>query len=194
MIHIREVIVVEGKYDKARLSGLTDAPIVCTHGFQLYRSSAIVNSIRALAKDRGVLILTDSDHAGFRIRNYLKTCLGKSVPIKNLYIPAIAGKERRKEKPGKEGLLGVEGMSDETLLALLTSAKTEETDTPITPITKADFMALGLSGKADSAQRRNALAKHMQLPPKMSANALLELLNQIGGMEVLASALEELNK
>ena len=194
MIHIREVIVVEGKYDKARLSGLTDAPIVCTHGFQLYRSSAIVNSIRALAKDRGVLILTDSDRAGFRIRNYLKTCLGKSCSIKNLYIPAIEGKERRKEKPGKEGLLGVEGMSDETLLALLSSAKTEEMDTPITPITKADFMTLGHSGKSDSAARRNALAKHMQLPPKMSANALLDLLNQIGGMEVLTSALKELNK
>lgn len=194
MIHIREVIVVEGKYDKARLCKLTDAPIVCTHGFQLYRSSAIVNSIRTLAKDRGVLILTDSDRAGFRIRNYLKTCLGKSCPIKNLYIPAIAGKERRKEKPGKEGLLGVEGMSDETLLALLASAEAEETDTPIIPITKADFVALGLSGKADSAQFRGALAKHLQLPPKMSANALLDLLNQIGGMEVLTSALEELNK
>lgn len=194
MIHIREVIVVEGKYDKARLCKLTDAPIVCTHGFQLYRSSAIVNSIRTLAKDRGVLILTDSDRAGFRIRNYLKTCLGKSCPIKNLYIPAIAGKERRKEKPGKEGLLGVEGMSDETLLALLASAEAEETDTPIIPITKADFVALGLSGKADSAQFRGALAKHLQLPPKMSANALLDLLNQIGGMDVLNTALKELNK
>ena len=191
MIHINEVIVVEGKYDKIRLRKLTDAPIVCTHGFELYRSKAIINSIRCLAKDRGILVLTDSDRAGFRIRNYLKTCLGQSVPVKHVYIPAIEGKEKRKEKPGKEGLLGVEGMDDATLTALLSSAAAEAPETAITPITKADFFAAGYSGKPDSAEKREALAKKLNLPPKMSANALLELLNQIGGMEILNDALQK---
>ena len=155
MISIKEVIVVEGKYDKERLKTLTDAPIICTHGFQLYRSKAIVSSIRRLAKDRGVLILTDSDRAGFRIRNYLKTCLGKQCSIKNLYIPAVEGKERRKEKPGKDGLLGVEGMDDATLIRLLSSVSSlAEPDAAFTPITKADFVAFVLSGKPDSALRR----------------------------------------
>lgn len=186
MIHIDKLIVVEGKYDKERLRTLTDAPIVCTHGFQIYRSKAILNSIRRLSAGRGVLILTDSDKAGFRIRNYLKTCLGDSVPIEHRYIPPVAGKEKRKEKPGKEGLLGVEGMDDATLTALLTSvAPTQEPDRPFTPISKADFYAMGYSGKPDSAEKRQKLAYALHLPPNMSANALLELLNQIGGTEVL---------
>ena len=192
MVHIQEVIVVEGKYDKECLSRLTDAPIICTHGFQLYRSKAIVSSIRRLAKDRGVLILTDSDSAGFRIRNYLKSCLGQSCPIKNLYIPAVKGKEKRKEKPGKEGLLGVEGMDDETLIALLNSVSvSEDPNEDFTPVTKADFFSLGLSGGADSGEKRNLLARKLNLPPKMSANAMLNLINQIGGMELLKKAMEE---
>ena len=192
MVHIQEVIVVEGKYDKERLNRLTNAPIICTHGFQLYRSKAIVSSIRRLAKDRGVLILTDSDSAGFRIRNYLKSCLGQSYSIKNLYIPAVKGKEKRKEKPGKEGLLGVEGMDDETLLALLTSVSaSEDHGENFTPITKADFFSFGLSGRADSSEKRNQLARKLNLPPKMSANAMLNLINQIGGMELLKKAMEE---
>ena len=192
MVHIQEVIVVEGKYDKECLSRLTDAPIICTHGFQLYRSKAIVGSIRRLAKDRGVLILTDSDSAGFRIRNYLKSCLGQSCSIKNLYIPAVKGKEKRKEKPGKEGLLGVEGMDDETLIALLTSVSVSENQNEdFIPVTKADFFSLGLSGGADSARKRNLLARKLNLPPKMSANAMLNLINQIGGMELLKKAMEE---
>lgn len=184
MIHINDVIIVEGKYDKERLRQLTDAPIVCTHGFQLYRSKAIINSIRHLAVGRSVLILTDSDRAGFRIRNYLKTCLGQDFTLKQLYIPAIEGKEKRKEKPGKEGLLGVEGMDDATLIALLSSVAEDVPDTPITPVTKADFFAAGYSGKPDSSERRDSLAKQLNLPPKLSANALLGLINQIGGMEV----------
>jgi len=165
---------------------------VCTHGFQLYRSKAILDSIRRFAKDRGVLILTDSDRAGFRIRNYLKTCLGQNCSVKNLYIPTIAGKEKRKDAPGKDGLLGVEGMDDETLLTLLSSAATvEEQEVSLTPITKADFCALGLSGKPDSAQKRAELAKKLHLPPRMSANALLELLNQLGGMELLETVISD---
>ena len=192
MVHIQEVIVVEGKYDKECLSRLTNAPIICTHGFQLYRSKAIVNSIRRLAKDRGVLILTDSDSAGFRIRNYLKSCLGQSCPIKNLYIPAVEGKEKRKDKPGKEGLLGVEGMDDATLISLLSSVSAkEDSHENFIPVTKADFFAFGLSGRADSGEKRAFLARKLNLPPKMSANAMLNLINQIGGIELLKKAMEE---
>ena len=192
MIHIREAIVVEGKYDKERLRQITDAPILCTHGFELYRSRAIVDSIRRFAKERGIIILTDSDRAGFRIRNYLKGCLGKDCTIKNAYIPAIAGKERRKEKPGKDGLLGVEGIDEATLAAILRSAATMEDAADTQPVTKADFFADGLSGGADSAQRRNRLARRLHLPPRISANALLELLNQTGGYPVYREALQAL--
>lgn len=194
MIHIKEAIVVEGKYDKERLKRVTDAPIVCTHGFELYRSKAMVNSIRHFAKERGIIILTDSDQAGFRIRNYLKGCLGKDCIIKNAYIPAIPGKERRKEKPGKEGLLGVEGMNEEILAEILKTAATmEDSAEGIQPVTKADFFADGLSGRTDSAQRRTRLARHLHLPPRISANALLELLNQTGGYAVYQEALIQLS-
>ena len=192
MIHIREVIVVEGKYDKQRLRKITDAPIVCTEGFGLYRSKAILSSIRSLAKDRGVLILTDSDSAGFRIRNYLKTCLGKNVSVRHVYIPAVKGKEKRKDKPGKEGLLGVEGMEEEVLEQLLASASVPVEDAEMIPVTKADFFADGFSGKPDSAEQRKRLTKMLRLPPRISATALLELINQIGGMEVYAPARDRL--
>ncbi len=193
MIHVKEAIVVEGKYDKERLKKITDAPILCTHGFSLYRSGAIVNSIRQFAKRQGIIILTDSDRAGFRIRNYLKNCLGPDCMIKNAYIPAVAGKERRKEKPGKEGILGVEGMDEDTLEAILKSAATVEADPAKAPlVTKADFFQDGLTGKPDSAQRRKALIRHLQLPPRITANALLDLLNQIGGLPVYQEALAQL--
>ncbi len=181
MIHIKEAIIVEGKYDKERLQKLTDAPILCTHGFHLYRSKAILESIRHLAKERGILILTDSDRAGFRIRNYLKSCLGKDCIIKNAYIPAIAGKERRKEIPGKEGLLGVEGMTEETLIQILEQLASQP-ETPIgAPVTKADLFADGLSGGTDSRNRRLCLTRHLHLPPKISTNALLDFINRSGG-------------
>ena len=193
MIHIKEVIVVEGKYDKEKLKKVTDAPIICTHGFELYRSKAIVNSIRSLAADRGVIVLTDSDSAGFRIRNYLKSCLGRDCVIKNAYIPAVKGKERRKNKPGREGLLGVEGIDEEVLKRILTVAASGNDLSPeIIPVTKADFFEAGLSGREDSALLRRRLAKHLCLPPRISANALLELINQTGGREIYQKALKEL--
>ena len=122
MLSLKEVIVVEGKYDKEKLKKITDAPIVCTHWFEIYRSKKIVNTIKALAKDRGVIILTDSDRAGFRIRNYLKQCLGDKIPVKNAYVPQIEGKERRKDKAGADGILGVEGIDDKIIEDILIKA------------------------------------------------------------------------
>lgn len=191
MIHIKEAIIVEGKYDKERLRQLTDAPILCTHGFSLYRSKSLMNSIRNFAKTNGIIILTDSDRAGFRIRNYIKTCIGTDCIIKNAYIPAIPGKEGRKEKPGKDGLLGVEGMTEELLENILKSAATPVEQLLVEKVTKTDFFKDGLTGKEDSANRRKKLSKFLQLPPNISSNALLELINQIGGIPVYQEAIQK---
>ncbi len=192
MIHIKEAIIVEGKYDKERLRQLTDAPILCTHGFALYRSKALLNSIRSFAQNQGVIILTDSDRAGFRIRNYLKTCLGQDCVIKNAYIPLIPGKERRKEKPGKDGLLGVEGMTEEILNEILKNAATMTYETDSQAVSKVDFYQDGFTGKPDSGQRRRTLCKALNLPPNISANALLELINQLGGYSIYQDAIKQM--
>lgn len=184
MLHIEEVIVVEGKYDKERLKSITDAPIICTHGFELYRSKRIINSIKTMASSRGVIVLTDSDRAGFRIRNYIKQCLGESVDVKHAYIPQLKGKEKRKEKAGADGILGVEGMSEkmlEEILIKVANAKDSE-PTNLKPVDKATFYADGFSGKPDSAEKRNKLAKLMNLP-NMSANALLDIINKTYGYD-----------
>lgn len=183
MLHINEAIIVEGKYDKERLRKICDAPIICTHGFELYRSKKIVNSIRQMAKTRGVIILTDSDRAGFRIRNYLKQCLGNEGDIKQAYIPEVKGKEKRKEKAGKDGLLGVEGIDEKTLEEILKKSTAVHEAELLEQVTKAEFYADGFSGKPDSAEKRESLAKALNLPPRMSANALLEMINKIYGAE-----------
>ncbi len=192
MIHIKEAIIVEGKYDKERIRQLTDAPIICTHGFTIYQSKTLMNSIRNFAKNQGIIILTDSDKAGFRIRNYIKTCVGKDCNIKNAYIPTIPGKERRKEKPGKEGILGVEGMTEEILEEILKSAATPAEPNAFPKVTKTDFFQDGLTGKPDSGERRKKLIKYLQLPQNITANALIQLLNQIGGLPIYQEAISEL--
>ncbi|MBE5040963.1 toprim domain-containing protein [Ructibacterium gallinarum] len=193
MIHIKEAIIVEGKYDRERLKKVTDAPVICTGGFRLYKSPDLIESIRHLAQTRGIIILTDSDRAGFRIRNYLKRRLGNQCSIKNAYIPAIPGKERRKEKPGKEGLLGVEGMDYsalEKILAAATEMNTVATE-QVRLVTKADLFADGFSGHNDSAARRAQLAAQLHLPPRISTNALLELLNKTGGYPAYQKVIQE---
>lgn len=192
MLNIQEVIVVEGKYDKERLRKVTDAPIICTHGFELYRNDRIINSIRKMAKMRGVIVLTDSDRAGFRIRNYIKQCLGKDADVKHAYIPPVEGKEKRKEKPGADGLIGVEGIDEQVLEDILRSAARVSAAEPLTPLTKAEFFADGFSGKPDSAEKRRKLLRAMSLPPNMSANALLEIINKIYGAEEYKRIKEDL--
>ena len=184
MLHIEEVIVVEGKYDKERLKNITDAPIICTHGFELYRSKRIINSIKTMAKNRGVIVLTDSDRAGFRIRNYIKQCLGDSVDVKHAYIPQLKGKEKRKEKAGADGILGVEGMSEKLLEEILIKVAntTDSEHVNLKSVDKATFYADGFSGKPDSAEKRNKLARLMNLP-NMSANALLDIINKTYGYD-----------
>ena len=183
MLKIKEAIVVEGRYDKNALSQLVDTVIVETGGFGIFNQSETLALIRQLAACRGVILLTDSDGAGFVIRNHLKGALPPGQ-VKQAYIPDIYGKERRKRRPGKEGKLGVEGMRPEVLVdALLKAGATvegEELDaSPREELTAADLFVLGLTGTPDSANRRAALMKELKLPEHMNTKALLTVLNAL---------------
>lgn len=197
MRKIKEVIVVEGRYDKNTLSQIVDATVITLGGFSVFNDKEKLAFLRKLAEKQGLIVLTDSDGAGFVIRNYLKGALPKEL-VKQAYIPDIHGKERRKRKAGKEGKLGVEGMSPEVLLAALERAgatfEDGEGETPATkdPITKADLFALGLTGGEGSAQKRQALLKKLDLPEHLNANAMLEALNLLYDRAALEAAVEEL--
>ena len=194
MIKIKEAIVVEGRYDKNTLSQVVDAPIIETSGFGIMNDKAQLAFLRKVAQKRGLIVLTDSDGAGFVIRNYLKSAIPASQ-LKHAYIPDIYGKERRKAAPGKEGKLGVEGMTPEVIVECLRRAgATIEGTNQIEnhQITKQDMMALGLSGTADSKARRLALMKKLDLPAHMSSNALLQALNLLCSLEELQVILDKI--
>lgn len=182
MLHIKEAIVVEGRYDKNTLSQVVDTLILETGGFHIFKDPEQMALLRRAAQRRGLIVLTDSDGAGFVIRNRIRGALPKAQ-VKHAYVPDVYGKERRKRHPGKEGKLGVEGMSPAVLEQALRQAGATvlEGDFPQRPsgppLSKADLMAAGLSGRPDSAQRRLALLKQLALPEHMSANALLAVLN-----------------
>jgi len=183
MYRVSETIIVEGTYDKIKLSRFIDAPILVTGGFSVYRSEAMLETIRKMAKETGVVILTDSDSAGFRIRNYIKQSV-QVGRVLHAYVPDIKGKEKRKSQPGKEGLLGVEGMSEQVILdALIKAGATvdgsAEERKQARKITKADMMKVGLSGVGNSAELRHALSKELDIPMKISANMLLDVLNRL---------------
>lgn len=188
MYKVQEVIVVEGRYDKNTLSQIVDATILETSGFGIMKNKAMLSLLRRAAEQRGLVIFTDSDGAGFVIRNYLKGVIPAKF-LKHAYIPDIYGKERRKTAPGKEGKLGVEGMSPEVILDCLRRAGvTFESDAPCrqgNEITKQDLCDLGLSGGSGSAQMRLALLKSLQLPEHMSCNAMLQALNLLYSPEQL---------
>lgn len=182
MKRIKEVIVVEGRYDKNALSQVVDATVITLGGFSVFNDKEKLSFLRRLAEKQGLIVLTDSDGAGFVIRNYLKGALPKDC-VKQAYIPDIHGKERRKRTPGKEGKLGVEGMKPEVLLdSLRRAGATFLNETAVIkpssqPITKADLFTLGLTGGDNAAQKRQALLKKLDLPEHLTANGLLEALN-----------------
>ncbi len=183
MLRIREAIVVEGRYDKNTLSQLVDTVILETSGFGVFRNGELVALLRRLALSRGLVVLTDSDGAGFLIRNHLKGVL-PSEGVKHAYIPDVLGKERRKRVPGKEGKLGVEGMSPPVLEQALRRAGATFLGEEVgggrgEAITKADLYALGLSGGPSAAAGRAKLLKRLDLPAHMSPNALLPVLNAL---------------
>ena len=179
MVKIKEAILVEGRYDKNTLSQIVDAPILETSGFGIFKDKQQMSLLRKVAEIRGLIVFTDSDGAGFVIRNHVKSAIPGKF-LKHAYIPDIYGKERRKDKAGKEGKLGVEGMKPEIILeALRRAGATIEGEDVSAPqaITKQDLMELGLSGGADASVKRLALLKKLGLPEHMSANAMLQALN-----------------
>lgn len=193
MIRVKEAIVVEGRYDKNALSQVVDALIMETSGFGVFKDSEKLSLLRRLAEKRGLIVLTDADGAGFVIRNFLKGAIPKEQ-VKHAYIPDRYGKERRKRSPGREGKLGVEGMRPEVLEAALhragaTILDEDAQETRTNTLTKADLFALGLTGGPDSATRRKALCRALELPERLSTNALLEVLSALYTAEELEEVL-----
>ncbi|MBE7001631.1 MAG: DUF4093 domain-containing protein [Ruminococcaceae bacterium] len=188
MIKVREAIVVEGRYDKNTLSQIVDAPILETSGFGIMKDKAQLALLRKVAESRGLIVFTDSDGAGFVIRNFLKSAIPPEQ-LKHAYIPDVFGKERRKSAAGKEGKIGVEGMPPQVIVDALRNAgatiEGESAKRTVGNITKQDMMELGLSGGADSASKRLALLRKLGLPEHMSSNALLQALNLLTDLSTL---------
>ena len=192
MVKIREAIVVEGRYDKNTLSQILDAPILETSGFGIFKDKKQMALLRRVAQTRGLIVFTDSDGAGFVIRNHIKSAIPGKY-LKHAYIPDIMGKERRKAAPGKEGKLGVEGMDREVILeALRRAGATIEGEAAVQSrgITKQDLMDLGLSGGADASAKRLKLLQQLNLPEHMSANAMLQALNLLYSLDELKEMIE----
>ena len=195
MIKIKQAIVVEGRYDKNTLSQVVDAPVFQTDGFGIMHDKQQMELLRRVAQKRGLIVFTDSDGAGFVIRNKLKSCIDGKYLL-HAYIPDIYGKERRKAAPGKEGKLGVEGMTPQVIIdCLLRCGATvdgENAGNRQPEITKQDLMELGLSGGKDSSEKRKALMKKLDLPEHMSANAFLQAVNMLCTSDEFIELLKEL--
>ena len=194
MVKVKEAIVVEGRYDKNTLSQIVDAPIFQTNGFGIRKDRELLALLRSVAQKRGLIVFTDSDGAGFVIRNFLKGAIPAQY-LKHAYIPDIPGKERRKSAPGKEGKLGVEGMTKDVILSCLQRAGAtfeEDTVVPVAGITKQDFVELGLSGGKDSSQKRLALLKALDFPEHMSSNVLLQAVNVLYTLEEFTQIVRQL--
>ena len=183
MLKIKEIVIVEGSYDKSKLSGLIDATIIVTDGFMIYKDKKKCNMIKTLAKENGAIIFTDSDSAGFKIRNFLKNILS-DCKVRHAYIPDIKGKEKRKNHSSKEGFLGGEGVDDKVILDALEKAGYDCPDEKNERlITKADLYSDGITGGDDSSKRRDILKKELNLPNHLSDNMLVEILNRLYGYD-----------
>ena len=195
MIKIRQAVIVEGKYDKIKLSGIIDAPIIQTDGFGIFKDKELQMMIRKLAEKRGILVLTDSDSAGFKIRSFIGSTVNQNDII-HAYIPDIFGKESRKTEPSKEGKIGVEGVSEEIIMQALANAGVlcESTPEPERPITKLDLYELGFAGGEDSAKRRTAMLRYYSFPERLSANSLIKVLNCVTTYERFLEDVKEIEK
>ena len=196
MVKIKEAILVEGRYDKNTLSQIVDATILETSGFGIFQDKRQMSLLRRVAEKRGLIVFTDSDGAGFVIRNHIKSAIPGKY-LKHAYIPDVFGKERRKSAPGKEGKLGVEGMRPDVILEALRRAGATlegECTAKQAQITKQDLMELGLSGGPDASVKRLALLKKLDLPEHMSANAMLQALNLLYDFSELRTIVEELER
>ncbi|MBR0112587.1 MAG: DUF4093 domain-containing protein [Clostridia bacterium] len=193
MIKIKQTVIVEGKYDKIKLSNIIDAPIIQTDGFGIFKDKELQRLIRKLAEKDGILVLTDSDSAGFKIRSFIGSTVDNKF-ITHAYIPDIFGKEKRKDEPSKEGKLGVEGVPEQVIIEALEKAGVlcEKVETPERPITKQDMYDLGFSGKKESALLRSKLLAYFGLPSRLSTNALIKVLNCITDYDSLVQAAGEI--
>ena len=194
---IKEAVIVEGNYDKIKLSGFLDGIIITTHGFAVYTNDDFVKTIQELAKKTGIVIFTDSDSAGMRIRNFIKQKITDGE-VKHAYIPDIKGKERRKREASKEGLLGVEGMTEEIIIKPLRDAGCEIDDevsnAKTSQITKADLYMLGLSGGSESSELRRKLSAEINIPARISANMLLDVLNRLYTYDELVEIVQRIKE
>lgn len=178
-IKLSQAVIVEGKYDKIKLSGFLDAFIIETNGFAIFKDKQKLSFVKRIANERGIIILTDSDHAGFMIRNYISSGVPKDKII-NVYIPDIYGKEKRKTQASKEGKLGVEGMTKEVILKALENAKVNSTAVVNdNPVTNYDLFELGLSGTPNAKQNKKKLLAKLDLPEFLSTNSLLSYINNL---------------
>jgi len=195
MIKVRCPVVVEGKYDRIRLAPLIDGVILETGGFRVFRDREKLAALRRLAKTTGLVIVTDPDGAGFQIRNFLKGALGADAKLIHVYVPAVAGRERRKAAPSAEGLLGVEGLSEETLREAFLRAGVGVDDVEQrADLTRAELYDAGLTGRPDSAARRRRLLEALHLPPHCSTGTLLELCNLLLTREEFFAAVSRLGE
>ncbi len=192
-IPLRETLVVEGKYDKQKLARLFDTWIVAVGGFRIFQDKALLDTLRRAARETGIIVLTDADGAGLVIRNYLQSTIG-SEGVKHAYTPQVPGRERRKRVPGKEGLLGVEGISDGVLVQCILAASPQQRPEPRDPLSRMDLYELGLMGREDSKQRRQALLTHCGLPAYLSTGAMLDALRCLYGRQALAEVCANLFK
>lgn len=197
MLILQQALLVEGKYDAARLSNLVEGTILTTDGFRVIKDRALQEMLKRLAKTQGLIILTDSDAAGFKIRHFITGLVGAQYVLQ-AYVPAIPGKEARKVTPGKEGLLGVEGVPDALIVQALQDAlkalpaTAEQSAVQGRPITYTDLYEWGISGTANSAERRRRLLRQLGLPPRLSKKELLQVLSTLYTRETLASQLEQM--
>lgn len=197
MLKLQQVLLVEGKYDAARVSNLVDGMVLTTDGFRVMKDRSLQTMLKQLARTQGLLILTDSDAAGFKIRHFVTGLVG-AEHVLQAYVPAIHGKESRKEAPGKEGLLGVEGVSDELILrglqdALASAPDGTEKETQAEKISYTDLYEWGISGTANSATRRRKLLQQLGLPPRLSKKELLQVLSTLYTRESLSRQIELLD-
>ncbi len=196
MIKLDKPVIVEGKYDKIKLSNFIDAVIIETDGFRIFSDKEKRTFIKQLAKTKGIIIMTDSDSAGFRIRNFIRNIASDGEVI-NVYIPDVFGKEKRKTEPSKEGKLGVEGLSEELITEALAKAgvfgtKTDSVDKRL--VTTADLFEDGLTGSANSGEKKQKLLKNLSLPSKMSNSQLLKLINTFMSYEDYKYAVSAINR
>lgn len=197
MLKLQQVLLVEGKYDAARVSNLVDGVVLTTDGFRVMKDRSLQTMLKQLARTQGLMILTDSDAAGFKIRHFVTGLVG-AEHILQAYVPAIHGKESRKEAPGKEGLLGVEGVSDELILrglqdALASAPDGTEKETQAEKISYTDLYEWGISGTANSATHRRKLLQQLGLPPRLSKKELLQVLSTLYTRESLSRQIELLD-